>query len=382
MLTPEIIIDTEAKFRNVERVWRLGHKGKGVVVALVDTGVDAAALPAGALHSQEDLTPDGDGRDHHGHGTLMARFILGMAPEAKIASVKAFGKSHQPTREDLVRALDHCLATTPRPKFINCSFAVPRRFLLGFSNCTLRSQCVLCRRVNELFQREAIAVVAAAGNFGSGPDSFGCPANARWASKVRSLENLEKFSWRELARGLVPSADGEDRGTLLGTSQAAALQTGSLALISSAFPDKPGGGIAVVMYASGVALGVAGREIYPHLFDEPKGQRLAMPNVYRTYAIFRHEREHPGTLDLDKSLHYTREMFKALHRPSTLEERLNAMTLALKHDESNYLAWLGASLTVQAMNMPEKAEEFLRRCNELLPPAEAFERQQIFGGAP
>src|SRR5690242_8964465 len=52
--------------------------GQGVGVALVDTGVaNTADIPASRLVRGPDLSGDGDGIDHYGHGTFMAGLIAG-----------------------------------------------------------------------------------------------------------------------------------------------------------------------------------------------------------------------------------------------------------------------------------------------------------------
>ena len=379
-LTTESVIDTEVKYRNVDRVWQLGYTGEGVTVPIIDTGVDAAALPAGAVQAEVDLTPDEDKHDHYGHGTLMARFFLGIAPKAKIISVKVFGKSGATTRDDLIRALDYCRDLKPRPKFVNCSLAVRRSFLFGI-RCTTTLPCPLCRRVNELWNA-GVAVVAATGNFGSGSDSIACPANARWALKVRSLEDAEEFRWRELTKQL-PSRDAEDRNRLLGTSQAAAFLSGSLALLSSAFPHKPGSGIAAVLFFSGVALETVGRQVRPRIFEPTlRRGRTSMPNIYRAYVVLEQDKTKPGSWNRDKSIAHTAELFRLFKVRANLDELLRHMSAALDYDESNHVAWFGAAILMDHMGDSKKAAEFLAKCNELLPPAEALEGKQVFGGAP
>jgi type VII secretion-associated serine protease mycosin len=88
---------------SVERdVWR-HSEGEGVVVAVLDTGVDARALPGlggGVVLEGASMVPgdDGDGRrDDHGHGTFVAGLIasrgtggglVGLAPKATILPVR------------------------------------------------------------------------------------------------------------------------------------------------------------------------------------------------------------------------------------------------------------------------------------------------------
>jgi hypothetical protein len=108
--------------------------------------------------------------------------------------------------------------------------------------------------------------------------------------------------------------------------------------------------------------------------------RTSLPNVYRAYVIFQQDETKPGSWSGDKSLANTRALFESFKSESTLDEQLLFMTRALDYDESNYLAWLGASILMNSMGDEKKAEEFLAKCNQLLPPAEALTGQQIFGG--
>jgi serine protease AprX len=72
--------------------------GAGVGVALVDTGVVDSPDLAGRIVRGPDLSGEGDGIDHYGHGTFMAGLIAGngpdhkgVAPGARIISVKVAG---------------------------------------------------------------------------------------------------------------------------------------------------------------------------------------------------------------------------------------------------------------------------------------------------
>jgi serine protease AprX len=77
-------------------------RGEGVGIALIDTGVTPSADLGGRLLARVDLTAEGDGIDHYGHGTHMAGLIAGdgtlaggvaegAAPDANLVSVKVAG---------------------------------------------------------------------------------------------------------------------------------------------------------------------------------------------------------------------------------------------------------------------------------------------------
>jgi serine protease AprX len=94
--------DTQIAALNPPAGWSL-DAGRGVTVALVDTGVtDTPDLHGSRLVRGPDLSGEGDGIDHYGHGTFMAGLIagdgtassgattrhLGVAPAATLVSVK------------------------------------------------------------------------------------------------------------------------------------------------------------------------------------------------------------------------------------------------------------------------------------------------------
>jgi serine protease AprX len=98
-----------------DRVWQAGHRGQGVTVAVIDTGVSQHADLAGRLVSVRNdttgrtapcmnLSGEPSCDDSYGHGTFIAGVIAGdgatdggassgVAPSAKILSVKVAGGS-------------------------------------------------------------------------------------------------------------------------------------------------------------------------------------------------------------------------------------------------------------------------------------------------
>src|SRR5947208_610234 len=83
-------------------VWNQGYTGRGVTVALLDTGVSQVPDLGNRVLARADLTQEQDGWDHFGHGTHMAGIIAGdgtsagdpwsgVAPRANLVSVKVAG---------------------------------------------------------------------------------------------------------------------------------------------------------------------------------------------------------------------------------------------------------------------------------------------------
>jgi serine protease AprX len=99
--------------------WSL-NSGSGVGVALIDTGVNPTAdLQGSRLVRGPDLSGEGDGVDHFGHGTFMAGLIagdgtasshggtrhVGSAPGATIVAVKVAGADGSTTLSRIVAAI-------------------------------------------------------------------------------------------------------------------------------------------------------------------------------------------------------------------------------------------------------------------------------------
>jgi serine protease AprX len=94
--------------------------GEGIGVALVDTGVADTPDLAGRLVRGPDISGEGDGIDHYGHGTFMAGLIAGdgtssrlaggpihtgVAPAARVISVKVAGADGSTSLSKLIAGI-------------------------------------------------------------------------------------------------------------------------------------------------------------------------------------------------------------------------------------------------------------------------------------
>ena len=213
-------------------------RGKGVKVAVLDSGVDGEhpAL-SGRIRAQHDVISDRAGSrcvaarptDSIGHGTACAGIILQLAPEAEIYSVKVIGDNSRGTADQLVAGL---------------GFALDQGYdLINMSLGTTDER--ISRRLGALADRafyEGRVIVAAANN--QGQIAFPAHFSSVLSVNMEGFEDPEslRYEWGtpiELsARGIYVEAPAMGGGTQLftGTSFACPHVTGLLARVLSVYP--------------------------------------------------------------------------------------------------------------------------------------------------
>jgi serine protease len=195
--------------------WRVGA-GRGVVVAVIDTGVSPLPdLPASTLLSGRSFVRGSTTADDVGHGTHVAGTIAqatnngvgcaGLAPNAKILPVKVLDATGGGRSDVIAAAIDW--AADEGADVINLSLGGPHADVLV--NAVQKAR------------RAGVVVVAAAGN--AGHEGLGSPADAPAALAVTALTpdgSLAPYSsW---GRGVEIAAPGGDKrqeggGILQGT---------------------------------------------------------------------------------------------------------------------------------------------------------------------
>lgn len=290
-------------------LWSLGFTGSGIVVANMDTGVDAnhpdlAAKWRGGGNSwydphEEHATP----YDRTGHGTqTMAIMVggaaggtaIGMAPDATWIGTKLYNDAGVARYSDIHLAFqwlldpDGDLDTVDAPHVVNASWG-----LTGTAG-----QCITEFDTDiGLLKTAGIAVAFAAGNDGPSPLTSLSPANNPQgfaAGAVDQALTVASFSSRGpsacdgtvfpelVAPGVnVNTADLSFGGMPLyvvvsGTSYAAPHAAGAMALLAEAFPSASIGQIEAALTAGAQDLGVAGE-------DNSYGYGLA--NVQAAYQL-------------------------------------------------------------------------------------------------
>ncbi len=274
-------------------MWSLGHSGAGVVVANMDTGVDAvhpdlAAQWRGGDNSWYDphgehVTP----HDSDGHGTqTMAIMVgggaggtaIGMAPNARWIAAKLYNDAGLASYSDIHLAFqwlldpDGDLNTMDAPDVVNASWG-----LVGTAG-----QCITEFSADiEVLKNAGIAVVFAAGNDGPAPLTSVSPANNPQGFSAGAIDAtlaIAGFSSRGqsacdgtvypklVAPGVnINTADLSFGGLPLyavvsGTSYAAPHAAGAMALLAGAFPSASLSQIDAALIQSAHDLGVAGED--------------------------------------------------------------------------------------------------------------------------
>lgn len=282
---------------HVPEVWALGFDGSGVVVANLDTGVDGlhpdlAGQYRGGANSWFDPhgqnpTPTDQAAARSGHGTQVMGLMvagngggsaIGSAPGAKWIAGKLFDNQGASQESDFHQNFQWLLDPDNDPQTDDAPDVVNGSFQTASSGiCDSRFQADI-----QSLRSAGIAVVFAAGN--GGPAAGGSsPANNPGSFGVGAVDRngaIAGFSARGPAPaacggGLLPQlvAPGVDVMTtdlslggnagyiaVSGTSFAAPLVAGAMALLLEAFPGVEVGTLEAALLASAGDLGVPGPE--------------------------------------------------------------------------------------------------------------------------
>ncbi len=268
-----------------DQVRGMGVTGRGVVVAVIDTGVDDqhpdlresviaeqcfCTSPSGAgccPNGTAQQAGAGAAQDDHGHGTNVAGIISsdgrvappGIAPDAQIVAIKALDRTGSGTSTSILSGLDFVINTRPEVKIVNMSLGLANLYSTSCDSAASFTT-TFASAINTLRAR-GVTVFASTANNGSstqvavpaciqnaiavgavykadvGAISFGCTDATTGPDRVACFSNSNRLV-DVLAPGApVTSAGlGGGQSTYLGTSQACPVAAAVAALLLQAHP--------------------------------------------------------------------------------------------------------------------------------------------------
>jgi subtilisin family serine protease len=235
--------------------------GKGVTVALIDSGVDRKHLELQGTISEE-LDALGQKEPPHSHGTAMAGAIashdrlLGVAPGAKILAIHAFGEADntaEATTVSILKGIEWAMDQGSR--VINMSFTGPRDPSL--------------ERAFMAAHQKGVVLVAAAGNDGpkspplypgADPNVIAVTATDAHDGLLREANRGPQLSVAAPGVEILAPAPEANYQTSTGTSIATAHVTGVVALMLERDPTLKPDEVRKILEETATDLGPPGKD--------------------------------------------------------------------------------------------------------------------------
>ncbi|MCX4420783.1 S8 family serine peptidase [Streptomyces mirabilis] len=312
-------------------VWKSGYDGKGIKVAVLDTGVDTGHPDlAGKIAESQSFVPDEGVQDGFGHGTHVASTIVGsgaasggrykgVAPGAELAVGKVLDNTGHGQDSWIIAGMEW--AANSGAKIVSMS--------LG-GDATGPSD-ILSETVDKLSESTGTLFVIAAGNSGPSEQTVGTPGIADSALTVGAVDKSDKlasFSSRgpragdyavkpEITAPGVAITAARAAGTSMpggtpvddyyttasGTSMATPHVAGAAALVAQAHPDWTGQQIKQALATTAKTMPDA------DVFEQGDGRvdavRAVNQGVFATPTLSFGKYEETDTEAADKDITYT-----------------------------------------------------------------------------
>ncbi|MHA1263956.1 MAG: S8 family peptidase [Candidatus Helarchaeota archaeon] len=212
-LQVEVLLNESVPQIHAPQVWNKGAEGQGIVVAVIDTGVDGDHPDLrGKLKATADFTEEGyfDGNGHGTHvagtiagkGTASNEKYVGVAPKAELIAAKVLDSTGSGAFSGVIAGIEW--AVEQKPHVMNLSLGA-----------NVEGSCNGTDPVSQAVDKAmdiGICVCVAAGNAGPGPSTVGTPGCSKKVITVGAVDKNDQIAWFS-SRG--PTADGRVKPDIL-----------------------------------------------------------------------------------------------------------------------------------------------------------------------